>query len=177
MPQDTLFTTVTKIALVAVAAALLGACSGGGNAVAPMNRPPTSGGGGGAAGVLSTRMLKGGPGFVTASGFTVYVFDLDLTNPGHSSCNGPCAQNWPPVAPPAGATLDGQFATITRSDGSSQLTYAGRPLYTFIADSAPGQANGDGLNAFGGVWHIARPQSMPASPTPMPSGGGGGGGY
>ena len=107
---------------------------------------------------LATATLKGSPGYVNASKRTVYEFDLDLTSPGQSTCNGSCTQFWPPVAPPAGATLPSTWSTIMRTDGTKQLTYAGRPLYTFVVDTQPGQTNGDGLNQFGGLWHIARPQ-------------------
>ena len=71
--------------------------------------------------------------------------------------DGDCAANWPPVAPPTGKALVAPFSTITRDDGSKQLAFAGRPLYTFIVDQGPGQTSGDGINAFGGLWHIARP--------------------
>jgi predicted lipoprotein with Yx(FWY)xxD motif len=49
--------------------------------------------------------------------------------------------------------VTGKLATITRSDGSTQATYNGHPLYTYAGDTAPGQNNGNGLNANGGIWH------------------------
>jgi predicted lipoprotein with Yx(FWY)xxD motif len=96
------------------------------------------------------------PGFVNAAQMTVYVFDADLAAPGTSTCNGGCAAIWPPIAPPSTALSSG-FSTIMRSDGTKQLAFQGRPLYLYSGDSAPGQTNGDGINAFGGLWHIARP--------------------
>ena len=155
-----------KIVLTLAVASLLGGCGGGSGSAAngslykippqPVGMPqpvPTPAAGS----ALATLTLKGAPGFINAAGLTVYVFDADLASPGHSVCNGDCAVNWPHVAPPAGVSLVAPFSTITRDDGTKQLAYSGRPLYTFIADSAEGQTNGDGLNAFGGVWHIARP--------------------
>ena len=56
----------------------------------------------------------------------------------------------------AGAGLPGKVATIARTDGSQQLTYNGHPLYTYIGDSAPGQARGNNLNLNGGLWHEVR---------------------
>jgi predicted lipoprotein with Yx(FWY)xxD motif len=118
---------------------------------------------------LATATLGGGAGFVNAAQHTVYVFDLDLASPGQSACNGSCAQSWPPVVPPAGAMLPSSWLAMTRSDGSMQLTHAGRPLYTFAVDMQPGDTHGDGLVAFGGQWHIARPQAAAtAAPTSTP---------
>lgn len=175
MNQESLLKIARNIVLVVTVTTMIAACGGGGGSVAPMPlstaQPIPSPTG---ASVLSTRSLKGAAGFVNSAGFTVYVFDKDLTDPGHSTCNGNdgCTQNWPPVRPPSGVTLSGQFATITRDDGTTQLTFAGRPLYTFVVDTAPGQTNGDGVNAFGAIWHIARPQSNATpgpSPTPQPT--------
>ena len=56
----------------------------------------------------------------------------------------------------AGSGLPGRVATIKRSDGSPQLTYNGHPLYTYIGDSAPGQARGNNLSLYGGLWHEMR---------------------
>jgi predicted lipoprotein with Yx(FWY)xxD motif len=119
--------------------------------------------------VLNTATLNGSAGFVNPSGLTVYVFDADLPLNGASSCSGACAVLWPPLPPPAGATIASPWGTTTRSDGTTQLSYAGRPLYLYAGDSAAGQTNGDGLNSFGGLWHIARPQSVTSSPTSAPA--------
>jgi len=139
------------------AASLTAACGGSayggsGYGVMPAPHPSPSQA---ATGSLNTATLKGSPGFVTPSGFTAYVFDLDLSTPGQSACNGECAQNWPAIH--TSGTTTSPWGSIQRQDGTTQLTYQGRPLYTFIADSAPGQTNGDGLTAFGGTWHVARP--------------------
>ncbi|HEY2128269.1 MAG TPA: hypothetical protein VGH77_13895 [Streptosporangiaceae bacterium] len=95
-----------------------------------------------------------------------------------SKCNGTCATNWPPVkGPVTAAGVTGTFGTIKRSDGSAQATFEGHPLYTFVGDTAPGQAKGNGLNAAGGLWHDV-PTSGTAAPAPAgasPSGSGGGG--
>jgi predicted lipoprotein with Yx(FWY)xxD motif len=88
-----------------------------------------------------------------ASGFTLYSFAPDT--PTTSACSGSCAAYWPPVTGSAAASpgLPGRIGTITRTDGSRQLTYDGHPLYTYIADTAPGQAKGNNINLNGGVWH------------------------
>jgi predicted lipoprotein with Yx(FWY)xxD motif len=169
-----------RVSALALAAALVTACGGGGNsspttptvqATLPATTPaPVSTPTPAAASTLKTAQLNGALGFVNAAGRTVYLFDADLAAPGKSTCNGVCATNWPPVAPPAGVALSTGFATIPRTDGTTQLTFNSRPLYLFIGDSAPGQANGDGINAFGGLWHVSRPagSSTGTSPNPPP---------
>jgi predicted lipoprotein with Yx(FWY)xxD motif len=92
-------------------------------------------------------------------GMTLYTFDNDTT-PGTSACTGDCATNWPPFTvdegeqATAGDGVTGQIGTITRDDGSTQVTYNDKPLYYFSGDSAAGESNGDGV---GGIWHIAAP--------------------
>jgi predicted lipoprotein with Yx(FWY)xxD motif len=85
-------------------------------------------------------------------GFTLYLFVPDGT--GRSVCYGSCAAYWPPVTgrPEAGPGVTGTLGTTQRTDGSLQVTYNGHPLYTYVGDSAPGQANGNGLNLNGGLW-------------------------
>jgi predicted lipoprotein with Yx(FWY)xxD motif len=57
----------------------------------------------------------------------------------------------------AGPGVTGTLGTIKRADGSTQATYDGHPLYTYVGDSAPGQAHGNGLNLNGGLWHEVTP--------------------
>jgi predicted lipoprotein with Yx(FWY)xxD motif len=95
---------------------------------------------------------------VGPTGMTLYVFAKDTS--GVSNCNDQCLANWPALKLPSGvnptavSTASGAVASLTRSDGSSQLTYKGAPLYYFAADKLPGDTKGDGV---GGVWSIARP--------------------
>jgi predicted lipoprotein with Yx(FWY)xxD motif len=88
-----------------------------------------------------------------AKGLTLYWFAPDTAT--KSACSGTCTSYWPPVKGPAtaGPGVTGKLATITRSGGSVQATYDGHPLYTYVGDGAPGQANGDELNLNGGLWH------------------------
>jgi predicted lipoprotein with Yx(FWY)xxD motif len=121
---------------------------------------------------LKTTQIGGVTVLTNAKGFTLYWFVPDTST--KSNCNGSCAQIWPPVTGPAtaGAGVTGKLGTITRSDGSTQATYDGHPLYTYTADTAPGQANGNGINASGGVWHEVT-ASGAAAPASSPGGGGG----
>jgi len=96
---------------------------------------------------------------VGPNGMTLYTLSSDPNN--GSVCAGGCLANWPPllIAPggstsgPAGAT--GTFGAFVRSDGTAQVTHDSRPLYYFAHDTAPGQTNGEGIAALGGVWHVA----------------------
>lgn len=94
---------------------------------------------------------------VDAKGRTLYLFEADKTS--KSVCNGACAQNWPPTTtsgkPKAGHGVKASLLkTSKRSDGSTQVTYHGHPLYRFVGDSKPGQTTGEGINAFGAKWYI-----------------------
>ena len=122
--------------------------------------------------VLSTT-INGTQVLTNSKGLTLYWFVPDTST--KSNCNGSCATYWPPVKGPvtAGSGVTGTLGTITRSDGSTQATYDGHPLYTYVGDTAPGQAKGNGLNLSGGVWHEMTVSG--ATPAASTSGGGGGG--
>jgi predicted lipoprotein with Yx(FWY)xxD motif len=111
------------------------------------------------------RQVGGTTVLTNARGLTLYWFVPDT--PSHSACNGACVQHWTPVPGPAtaGAGVTGSLGTITRSNGSKQATYDGHPLYTYVADTAPGQAKGNDLNASGGVWH----EMTASGATPAPA--------
>ena len=118
--------------------------------------PAASSGGGSGAGssaALTSTKIGSATVLTNAKGFTLYTFAADT--PGKSNCYGTCAQFWPPVKGPVSAMsgVGGTFATITRSDGTTQETWNGHPLYTYKGDTAPGQDKGNGLNLSGGVWH------------------------
>ena len=87
----------------------------------------------------------------SSSSPTLYTFSKDTT--GKSNCSGACAHNWPPATSAPGLT--GKVSKIKRSDGTMQVALGGHPLYRFIADKKPGDANGNGLNEFGGLWKTA----------------------
>ncbi len=96
---------------------------------------------------------------VDAKGFTVYDFHKDKGTT--SSCYGECAKVWPPVLT-AGDPQSGEGAqasklgTTKRTDGSVQVTYAGHPLYTYVADKKPGEANGNDFSSFGAEWYALK---------------------
>ena len=102
---------------------------------------------------VKTATIKGATALTNAKGLTLYWFAPDTMTT--SNCNGTCAQLWPPVHGPVipGPGVTGRLGTITRAGGAIQATYNGHPLYTYIGDSAPGQAHGNNLNLNGGLWH------------------------
>jgi predicted lipoprotein with Yx(FWY)xxD motif len=85
-------------------------------------------------------------------GMTLYIFDKDAD--GKSVCNGACATNWPPLMAASDAKAEGNYTIVTRDDGGKQWAYKGKPLYTWVKDTKPGDVSGDGVNS---VWHIAMP--------------------
>jgi predicted lipoprotein with Yx(FWY)xxD motif len=93
-------------------------------------------------------------------GMTLYTFSPDAT-PNKSTCNGDCATTWPPFALDSGETatagsgVSGTIASFARDDGSTQVSYNGKPLYYFANDKAAGDTNGEG--AANGKWHVAKP--------------------
>jgi predicted lipoprotein with Yx(FWY)xxD motif len=88
-----------------------------------------------------------------AKGMTLYIFDKDAD--GKSVCNGPCATNWPPLMAGGDAKGQGSYTVIVRDDGSKQWAYKGKPLYTWVKDTKPGDITGDGVA--NNAWHIAAP--------------------
>ena len=87
--------------------------------------------------------------YVNLAGMTLYTFDKDTAYSGKSACNGPCATQWPPVAPTGDVRSD--YSAITRDDGSKQLAFQGKPVYLYAKDQNPGDKLGDG---FKDVWHV-----------------------
>jgi predicted lipoprotein with Yx(FWY)xxD motif len=97
---------------------------------------------------------------VDGRGMTLYLFEKDTGM--KSTCDGSCAKFWPPVtttgAAKAGSGLDaGKLGTTARSDGETEVTYNGHPLYYYAGDKQPGDTTGEGLNAFGALWYVLSP--------------------
>ena len=102
---------------------------------------------------------------VDGNGRTLYLFAKD--QPNQSACAGACAAAWPvdqtSGTPKAGSGATASLlGTITRSDGSTQVTYNKHPLYYFARDSGAGQQNGQGIDAFGAKWFVVTPAGSAA---------------
>ncbi|MGN6256592.1 MAG: COG4315 family predicted lipoprotein [Solirubrobacterales bacterium] len=96
---------------------------------------------------------------VDSNGMTLYDFHKDKGTT--SSCYGPCAESWPPMLTEGEPTVgngasSSKLGTTERKDGTTQVTYAGHPLYTFVEDKKPGEANGNDVKAFGASWYALK---------------------
>jgi len=107
----------------------------------------------GAQTMLKTADTAKGKAFVDEKGMTLYTYDKDAG--GKSMCNGPCANNWPPLAAADDAKPAADMTIVVRDDGKKMWAYKGKPLYTFKQDMAAGDVKGDGFN--NDTWHIAKP--------------------
>jgi predicted lipoprotein with Yx(FWY)xxD motif len=155
----------------AAAALMLAACGSSPSSSSPAGAAPaatTSAAAAAGGNALKTTKISGVTVLTNARGFTLYWFGPDT--PTASKCNGSCATFWPPVKGPAtaGPGVTGKLGTITRTDGATQATYDGHPLYTYKGDTAPGQAKGNNLNVSGGVWHEVTATGA-AAPAPAAS--------
>ena len=148
--------------------------SGGSGGSGSGSSPAASAPAGSSGSTLKTMKIGGATVLTNSKGLTLYWFVPDTST--KSNCNGSCTTYWPPVRGPvtAGSSVTGQLGTITRDDGAKQATWNGHPLYTYVGDSAPGMAKGNGLNLSGGVWHEIV-LSGNAAPAPSPSSTSGGG--
>ncbi len=113
----------------------------------------------GAAVVSLGSTKKAGMVLVDSSGMTVYDFHKDKGTT--SSCYAACEQAWPPVLTEGEPTVgngasSSKLGTTERKDGTMQVTYAGHPLYTFVEDKKPGEANGNDTSAFGAQWYALK---------------------
>jgi predicted lipoprotein with Yx(FWY)xxD motif len=115
-----------------------------------------------------------GPFLVDSKGMSLYMFKNDTANT--SNCSGSCLTNWPPLlstgAPTAGTGVTASLlGTITRSDGGTQVTYNGMPLYYFIGDKAAGDTKGQAVKD---IWYVVDPSGNPITTAPAASSSGSG---
>jgi predicted lipoprotein with Yx(FWY)xxD motif len=154
MPRTRSITFLAGATALVVAALAVAGCGGrsGSNANSPA--PPKNANGQSATvGVANENVGKI---LVDSQGRTLYLFRSDSGT--KSACTGACAIDWPPLRATGKPTVGGGatasiVATSARSDGKPQVTYNGHPLYLFSGDQRPGDTNGEGVNAFGGLWY------------------------
>ena len=168
--------TVSPLVLVVLLAAGCGSSSSKSSASAPAASATSSAASSGGYGSTSSSASSTGKpvghavvvttkheklGTVLAAGpkrLTVYLFEADKGP--HSSCSGACAAAWPPVIgtpTAAGQTSAAKLGTITRPDGTKQVTYNGHPLYFFVKDKDDGDTYGEAVKGFGAEWYVLSP--------------------
>lgn len=169
------------LAGLAVTAALVAACGSPGGSTASSGASGNSGSVATANAAVSTRQLSGvGTVLVTSSGMTIYTPKVPAEANGNIKCTGSCLSFWFPVtassASPGSSGLPGTLGTVHLPGGTTQLTYNGRPLYTFRLDTAPGQAHGnnytDHFNGTTFTWQAVTASGKPGgagTPAPSPS--------
>jgi predicted lipoprotein with Yx(FWY)xxD motif len=154
-------TAIASIGAVAAILLVLAGCGGGSS-----NSSTTASSGGNPYGgsssqangsSISLASTSLGKVLVDGSGRTLYLFEADKGS--KSMCDGSCAAAWPPLTtkgkPQAGSGISAaKLGTSKRSDGSTEITYNGHPLYTYAGDSAKGQTNGQNLDQFGAEWYV-----------------------
>jgi len=121
---------------------------------------------------ISVKTVSGlGPVLVNSQGHTLYIFEPDKHT--KVTCVGACAAVWPPVklsgeqtASAGGEAKSSLVASDADPEGGHVVTYAGWPLYTYVADSGAGTANGQGLNNSGGLWYVISPAGKVIVKTP-----------
>lgn len=125
--------------------------------------------GGGTSTTVGTSTTSLGTFLVDSQGFSLYIFEADTQ--GQSNCSGQCAEVWPPLlvtsgqnATASGNAVSAMLGTITRADGSTQVTYNGLPLYRYSVDQSPGDTNGQAINSFGNKWYLMQPNGSPLIP-------------
>jgi predicted lipoprotein with Yx(FWY)xxD motif len=128
------------------------ACGGSGSSGAPQATTSPLG----VAAVAATSS-KFGQILVDGQGKTLYLFQLDKTS--SPTCYGSCVALWPPfltsAAPMPGSGIDAtKLSTTRRTDGTTQVTYAGHPLYEYVGDTKAGDTTGEAINSSGGLWYV-----------------------
>jgi predicted lipoprotein with Yx(FWY)xxD motif len=145
----------TRAALLAALTVALAACGGNddeGSGAATPAAPETTAAQEASGATVAVASSSLGQILVDAEGRTLYAFTKDKGD--QSACSGDCATSWPALTGPATAGTGAQAAllsTSTQANGTSQVTYDGRPLYHFAGDAKPGDTNGQ---AVGNVWFV-----------------------
>ena len=108
---------------------------------------------------VSAKSSKYGKVLFDSRGFVLYAFTKDRHR---SACSGACAKKWPPYVVSGGVRAgtgvkSSLIGTVSRTAGSRQVTYAGRPLYYYVGDTKPGQILCQNASEFGGLWLVVRP--------------------
>jgi predicted lipoprotein with Yx(FWY)xxD motif len=124
------------------------------SSAAPSNSTPVE---------VTAKNISGvGQALVNSQGMTLYVFAPDKAK--EVTCTSECATVWPPLkleegqkAEASGSVKQSLLGSDPNPEGGEVVTYAGWPLYTYVADTSPGSATGQGVNLNGGYWYAISP--------------------
>jgi predicted lipoprotein with Yx(FWY)xxD motif len=160
----------SAVALALLALAGCGSSTYGGGSAAGTSSSSASSSASSAKAALRTADTGLGKVVVDANGRTVYVFDKDAAGSGTSACTGACLTKWPPVVAASGdltgSGVTGRLGTITRDDGTKQVTLAGMPLYLYSGDSHAGDVTGQAVL---GIWWAVSPSGTKVTAAASPS--------
>ncbi|MFC4021901.1 hypothetical protein ACFOW4_28725 [Micromonospora sp. GCM10011542] len=122
--------------------------------------------------LIAKKVARMGNVVTDQDGWILYRFDKDTADPPSSNCVEKCAQVWPPALTDGNPQLNGlsddKVGSVTRQDGTRQLTIGGWPVYRYIGDKKPGQWKGQGV---GGTWFVVAPdgkKNLTCLPTSTP---------
>ena len=137
---------------------MIAGCGGGGGGGGYSKTAPNPSAG--AAPTVALAPSKFGNILVDAHGRTLYLFEADKTTA--STCYSSCASLWPPLVVSGAAkagpqVIASQLGTTRRTDGTTEVTYNGHPLYYYVGDHNPGSISGQRLNQFGALWYVLSP--------------------
>ena len=141
----------------AAAAVAIAGCGGGSGAPSPAAAPTSRSGASGSGATVTLTHSKLGSYLSDGKGRSLYLFEADKST--KSTCSSACASIWPPLTA-SGAVKPGTgvsaplLSTTKRTDGSTEITYNGHPLYYYVGDDRPGRTTGQGLNQFGAKWYL-----------------------
>ena len=168
-----------KLGVPLAAALVVAACGSSGSGSSSAAAAAASGSASTTGTVITTGTGSAGSFLTNSAGRALYLWVKDPMN--KSVCSGACAGAWPPVVATGTVTASGgasasDLGTITRSDGTKQVTYDGHPLYYFVGDSNPGTDSGQGSNSFGAKWWLVAPSGSAITGTVTVSSSGSGSG-
>jgi predicted lipoprotein with Yx(FWY)xxD motif len=151
--------TLLAVTPIAAAIVIAGCGGGGGSAYGSAPAAPSTPAAPSRA-TVTLKPSKLGNYLADNSGRTLYLFEADRTS--SSTCYSACASLWPPLTStgalkPGPGVLASDLGTTRRSDGTTEVTYHGHPLYYYAGDSKPGSVAGQGLNQFGAGWYVVSP--------------------
>src|SRR5262245_32708292 len=160
-----IFRTVGPVILIIAGLIALGACGSS-------NNGSSAGSNSGGPATVEAHNGPTGTYLTDGQGRSLYLFVADTG--GTPTCNGACAAQWPPLlttgtTQAATGVTASMLGTVDRSGGAKQVTYNKHPLYLFIEDTAAGDVNGQGVNAFGALWWLVSPAGNAITTTSSPT--------